>query len=305
MSHFGVLILADEVLDRAGAEEYAARVLARYDENREVDEHEVDCWCVGSAARQAACEEVDPRFAEERERRREAFTELQREVLAASHGEIEHAPLYETGVALLPASKVKDELQERSDAMDAEWEAFVARRNAAEKEAEKAHPAYGKPEPDCETCEGTGRHRTTENPEGFWDWWVIGGRWTGVLDPDYDPSTDPRNFAACWLCHGTGKRTDMEVLDGCNACQGTGVARNWSNAPHDRDVLPLAEVDEENVVGHFYAAVTPDGEWHQQGRMGWFGMSSDDMSDATWADYIRTLLRKHPDATVIVCDCHI
>lgn len=26
----------------------------------------------------------------------------------------------------------------------------------------------------------------------------------------------------CWLCHGTGKRTDMVVADGCNACSGTG-----------------------------------------------------------------------------------
>jgi hypothetical protein len=29
----------------------------------------------------------------------------------------------------------------------------------------------------------------------------------------------------CWLCHGTGKRTDMVVQNGCNCCQGKGVVR--------------------------------------------------------------------------------
>lgn len=27
-----------------------------------------------------------------------------------------------------------------------------------------------------------------------WDWWQIGGRWTGRLDDAYDPNADPRNF---------------------------------------------------------------------------------------------------------------
>lgn len=31
------------------------------------------------------------------------------------------------------------------------------------------------------------------NPAGLWDWWQIGGRWTGHLYPDYDPAQDPRN----------------------------------------------------------------------------------------------------------------
>ena len=28
----------------------------------------------------------------------------------------------------------------------------------------------------------------------FWDWYQIGGRWTGALDPDYSPKRDPRNL---------------------------------------------------------------------------------------------------------------
>lgn len=29
---------------------------------------------------------------------------------------------------------------------------------------------------------------------GWWDWYQIGGRWTGVHVPDYDPNTDPENI---------------------------------------------------------------------------------------------------------------
>lgn len=33
-----------------------------------------------------------------------------------------------------------------------------------------------------------------DDPRSFWDWYQIGGRWTGVLDGDsYDPASDPQN----------------------------------------------------------------------------------------------------------------
>lgn len=31
----------------------------------------------------------------------------------------------------------------------------------------------------------------------------------------------------CWLCKGTGKRTDMEVENGCNSCSGKGKTPHW------------------------------------------------------------------------------
>ena len=42
-----------------------------------------------------------------------------------------------------------------------------------------------------------------------WDWWSVGGRWTGSLDEGYDPYKDSRNMHECWLCKGTGKRSDV------------------------------------------------------------------------------------------------
>lgn len=65
------------------------------------------------------------------------------------------------------------------------------------------------------------------NPNKKWDWWQVGGRYSGRFAVNYDPSEDPANKESCWLCHGTGKREDMEVIAGCNGCGGTGVAIKW------------------------------------------------------------------------------
>ena len=33
----------------------------------------------------------------------------------------------------------------------------------------------------CQECDGSGVAMSTSNPNGWWDWYVIGGRWDGVL----------------------------------------------------------------------------------------------------------------------------
>jgi len=75
-----------------------------------------------------------------------------------------------------------------------------------------------------------------------WDWWQIGGRWTGLFT-DYDPDADPKNIETCNLCNGTGTRRDMRVANGCNGCAGKGKRAKWSTerAKHDGDVVSTAE----------------------------------------------------------------
>jgi hypothetical protein len=81
-----------------------------------------------------------------------------------------------------------------------------------------------------------------------WDWYQIGGRWTGTLD-GYDPQTDPANKKHCWLCDGSGIRDDtlgkqMREKDPsytCNGCKGTGEMDKWPTeyAKRSNDILPL------------------------------------------------------------------
>jgi len=59
----------------------------------------------------------------------------------------------------------------------------------------------------------------------------------------------------------------------------------------------------DSTVGCY--AVVKDGEWITQGRMGWWGMSSDDMSDAEWFAKVRKLIDDNPSEYLTIIDAHI
>lgn len=84
------------------------------------------------------------------------------------------------------------------------------------------------------------------NPNKKWDWWTVGGRFTGLFSPDYDPAKDSANQEVCFLCRGTGKRLDMVVDNGCNGCKGTGVREKWPTQwkPHSGDQITVAQLRE-------------------------------------------------------------
>lgn len=103
-----------------------------------------------------------------------------------------------------------------------------------------------------------------EQYEGrVWDWFVIGGRWTGQLD-GYEVENDERNYKSCWLCNGTGFRSDLLGQNirletpsyTCNSCGvfdketgtwkhgkfGAGLALEYpSEIEHDNNAMPLAD----------------------------------------------------------------
>lgn len=112
------------------------------------------------------------------------------------------------------------------------------------------------PTEDVETAvkEAMGVHKAQG---GFWDWYQIGGRWTGVLD-GYNPDKDPVNIETCWLCQGTGTRQDMKVENGCNGCLGTGKKEKWPTkyAKHPGDIAPIETLTDESYK-NFFRVVTP------------------------------------------------
>lgn len=53
-------------------------------------------------------------------------------------------------------------------------------------------------------------------------------------------------------------------------------------------------------------AVVKNGEWFQKGEMGWFGMSSDEMTQEAWIEKFNELVNSASDDTVFtLVDCHI
>ena len=111
----------------------------------------------------------------------------------------------------------------------------------------------------------------------------------------------------------------------CDDCQGTGtrlstynpdsqwdwwaIGGGWDGSWHPDNVLPvrdlLAAWGQHVHPTIPFAVVTPDGEWHQHGQMGWFGMASNTISADDWGQTVRTLLQANPDALAVACDLHI
>jgi hypothetical protein len=90
-------------------------------------------------------------------------------------------------------------------------------------------PEKSLPKADCEFCRGTGKDRSTLNPNGHWDWYSFGGRWDGVVNGDFSKCTPDY-------------RSHTNRLEG-----------NVSTPKFllDNNIIPAT-------------IVTPDGQWHEE-----------------------------------------
>ena len=124
---------------------YIDEKMSYYDEGLSVPEYDTPCICIGHAAREAAAADVVAELGE--------FDAVR----CAYHA--------------LPAEEKTDE----------NWKAMSAPWIEREKELIAAHPDKDKPTADCTECHGTGVYKTTLNPNRKWDWYVIGGRYNGLV----------------------------------------------------------------------------------------------------------------------------
>ena len=155
------------------------------------------------------------------------------------------------------------------------------------------------------------------NKDAKWDWYEIGGRWSGMLKKldgtrcdecevkDLDLSLDKDMYEKA-------KRFWEVVVEEQPL---TDVER-----PSDFFTMYKPEYytemygDRDNFAKSYASfntfAMLLDGEWYEQGKMGWFAMSDTtkeslekftDFMDKT----LRELKKTHPHATVTFVDCHI
>lgn len=101
-----------------------------------------------------------------------------------------------------------------------------------------------------------------------WDWYQIGGRWTGFFD-GYDPETDPANIQVCELCGGTGDRAtwrkepkDNQHESGCNGCMGKGTRAKWPTdwQLHAGDIVSVDALTAKHIEESF--AIVTEYDWH-------------------------------------------
>lgn len=127
-----------------------------------------------------------------------------------------------------------------------------------------------------------------------WDWYQIGGRWTGYLDENYDPRKDPANLrdgAVAWP-------TDWVRFKG-DIMKARRLLEKTSST--DKKYLPFAIVD-------------LDGEWKEQNTFGdwvdgeYVPLSDDERAarELEWELTAQDILSEaaDKDAFIVVVDCH-
>lgn len=111
---------------------------------------------------------------------------------------------------------------------------------------------------------------STYNPDSKWDWWIIGGRWSGYMVlKERDENGDIIKV----------DQADFNEID-------------WDYMLNN------------NIIPFCY--VRPDGDWCEKGRMGWWAMVSDETSDQSWKTQFKDFLDSIDyNCVVTAVDFHI
>jgi len=156
---------------------------------------------------------------------------------------------------------------------------------------------------------------STYNPDAKWDWYAVGGRWSGLLKlkGENQENVDEARIADIDFS------PDMEEYK--RALRFWEVAVEGSEQRDGEDFFLYYKPeyymeyygDKETYARYTsqwstFAVVTPDGEWHESGRMGWFGMSDTTANrHKDWHEHFMERFIRHADEDLIltVVDCHI
>lgn len=126
-----------------------------------------------------------------------------------------------------------------------------------------------------------------------WDWYQVGGRYTGLFD-GYDPEKDAANMEACQY-HRAGPD--------CPHCKGTGTSVKWPTewVKHDGDQMPVSQLTEAHVKA-VYAVVCDTGWFSRQRYIPWArnlpSFVDQAMPPLGW------IQEAYPNGLAVVVDCH-
>lgn len=155
---------------------------------------------------------------------------------------------------------------------------------------------------------------STYNPKSKWDWWEIGGRWDKYI------TTKQGEKANAALIKNIDTKIDQKEYDSAIDFWEV-VVDKTKKAKDDSEYWSFYKPeyyleyygDKETYakcMASFstYAVITPDGEWHSCGRMGWFGCSDEtpeELRDWHLNYKERFLNKENGDLILTIVDCHI
>lgn len=163
---------------------------------------------------------------------------------------------------------------------------------------------------------------TTYNPRSRWDWWTLGGRWSGffLLRPDGEGMRGRDGLMGSHLSENgvdLVRKGDVD-WEAMLAAAAQRAEKTWAEAMESgRDAGHLefmygiepsdtreTFVKRRTTLTTF--AVLKDGEWYERGRMGWFGCASNEKDASEWSTEWMNLVLGLPNDTVLaLVDVHI
>lgn len=177
---------------------------------------------------------------------------------------------------------------------------------------------------DCEIDDATGKRGYWQNPDAKWDWYTIGGRFNGMIKASYGYRGRKGEYLP--------GRYDQAVLADCDfSIDEVAYARavkDWeecidSECDNNIRMMKFWPLGKEGIKNRYgtkeayanheatwstWAVITPDGEWHECGKMGWWGLSSEtDKEELDWVQNFKERFIDGADPNLIatVIDCHI
>lgn len=136
----------------------------------------------------------------------------------------------------------------------------------------------------------------TKESCGFWDWYQIGGRWTGHLS-GYDPEADPKNKETCSCCHGSKRLADGP----CSYCSGEGTRSAWPTQwiLHAGDVQPISVLRDMSEDKQPHTIIDRTGAYEKEI---WTGGGI--LKRKEWAADFAAWQERNADYRVVIVDFH-
>lgn len=136
----------------------------------------------------------------------------------------------------------------------------------------------------CDDLDAEGNEWSESNPQGYWDYWRVGGRWAGHLPLRNGREGHMEPLSWEWSFDGSADKPDSTT---------------------HADVALKGDVNLEALDPTF--AILHEGEWVARGEMGWFGCLRDEqVPEEEWPAKWREFVLALPAGTrLTVVDCHV
>ena len=149
-----------------------------------------------------------------------------------------------------------------------------------------------------------GNALSTYNPNSKWDWYEIGGRWSGIIETKQSKSV---NYARIKDIVFTKELNDLELQKAKKEYEKLIKEGDMYVPEYYQKRFPTLESYLKSYDFSTYALLDTSGKWHEPGKMGWFGMSSSSPEekkdfDETYMDIINA---QDENSWLVVVDCHI